>query len=153
GRFNIISYHRADYHRPEIKCLKQAIYQSVFEKTGHKLNGPVRMLTHLRYFGYCMNPVTFYYCYNEGGDEVVAVLSEIENTPWEERYQYVHLKSESDSHEFPKTFHVSPFFHMEINYKWVFRIKKEKLLIYMDSFKDKKRVFNAHLNLEAKELN
>ena len=29
--------------------------------------GPIRLLTHLRYFGYCMNPVSFYYCFDADG--------------------------------------------------------------------------------------
>lgn len=152
-KFNIISYRRSDYHRPEIKCLKEAVYQTIFEKTGLTLDGPVRMLTHLRYFGYCMNPVTFYYCYNKSGEEVVAVMSEIENTPWGERYQYVHIINDREIYNFPKTFHVSPFFPMDINYKWIFKIHKDKFQINMNSYREKKKVFNALLNLEAKELN
>ena len=30
-------------------------------------SGPVRMLTNLRYFGHCFNPVTFFFCFDEAG--------------------------------------------------------------------------------------
>ena len=33
--------------------------------TGRRPSGPIRVLTHLRYFGYIFNPVTFYYCFDE----------------------------------------------------------------------------------------
>ena len=28
-------------------------------------DGPIRLLTHLRYFGHCFNPVSFYYCFDD----------------------------------------------------------------------------------------
>ena len=31
-------------------------------RRGHA--GPIRLLTHLQYFGYCFNPVSFYYCFD-----------------------------------------------------------------------------------------
>ena len=33
-------------------------------RTGRRPAGPIRLLTHLRYFGYCFNPVSFYYCFD-----------------------------------------------------------------------------------------
>ena len=30
--------------------------------------GPIRLLTHLRYFGHCFNPVSFYYCFDAAGE-------------------------------------------------------------------------------------
>jgi DUF1365 family protein len=47
------------------------------------------LLTHLRYFGYCMNPVSFYYCFDAAGERVETIVAEITNTPWGERHQYV----------------------------------------------------------------
>ena len=32
--------------------------------TGRRPKGPIRMLTHLRYLGFAMNPVSFYYCFH-----------------------------------------------------------------------------------------
>lgn len=149
---NLVTFRRADYHRPEIKDLKDAIYQTVFEKTGHKLEGPVRVLTHLRYFGYCMNPVSFYYCFDKEGNNLEIVLAEIENTPWGERYQYVFKTSNSNIFEFEKDFHVSPFFPMDLNYKWTFSIPLDNLFIKMNSFKEDHQVFNAYLKLQSREI-
>ena len=52
-------------------------------------DGPIRLLTHLRYFGHCFNPVSFYYCYDAAGERVAAVVAEVTNTPWGERHAYV----------------------------------------------------------------
>ena len=51
--------------------------------------GPVRLLTTLRSFGLCFNPVSFYYCFDRRGSSVEAVLAEVTNTPWGERQAYV----------------------------------------------------------------
>jgi DUF1365 family protein len=56
------------------------------------------MLTHLRYFGFAMNPVTFYYCFDPEDTVVDKVVAEITNTPWKERFAYVLGRSDGDEH-------------------------------------------------------
>jgi len=51
--------------------------------------GPIRLLTQPRYFGYGMNPVSFYYCFDEADESVEAIVAEVNNTPWRERHCYV----------------------------------------------------------------
>lgn len=152
-RFNLATFRRRDYHRPKIHDLKAAVYQTVFEKTGFQLNGPVRLLTHLRYFGYCMNPVSFYYCFDQAGEKVEAIMAEIENTPWGERFQYVHLTNIDNNYQFQKIFHVSPFFPMDMKYEWHLSGPLNELTIEMNSFKCEEKHFNAYLKLNALELN
>ena len=82
--------------------------------------GPIRLLTHLRYFGYCMNPVSFYYCFDAAGTALETIVAEITNTPWRERHQYVLPVAERRRalrFEFDKDFHVSPFMPMEMQYR------------------------------------
>jgi DUF1365 family protein len=150
--FNFASFYRSDYHRPSIANLKESVLKTVEEKAGLKLNGPVRMLTHLRYFGYCMNPVTFYYCFDSDGITLKAILSEIENTPWGERFQYVAHGDHLHTDHFDKQFHVSPFFPMNIHYQWNFNRPDNDLKILMKSFQDEKLVFSANLNLKVQEI-
>lgn len=47
------------------------------------------ILTHLAYWGYCFNPVSFYYIYNEENTEVETIIAEVSNTPWNEMHLYV----------------------------------------------------------------
>ena len=89
------------------------------------LSGRISILTHLRTFGYCFNPVTFYYLWDENVETPKAILTEITNTPWGEKYAKAlqwetSQESEKSSHEFKKEFHVSPFIGMEIDYDWRF---------------------------------
>ena len=80
---------RADYLGDARLPLDQAVRERVALETGVRPAGPVRMLTHLRTFGACFNPVTFYFCYDLSGDNVETIVAEITNTPWNERHAYV----------------------------------------------------------------
>ena len=51
--------------------------------------GPIGLLTQLRYLGFVMNPVSFYYCYAKDGRALEAVIAEVNNTPWGEQHLYV----------------------------------------------------------------
>jgi len=54
------------------------------------------LLTHLCYFGYCFNPVSFYYvlnkethCNDNDSNRIEAIVAEVSNTPWNEMKCYV----------------------------------------------------------------
>jgi DUF1365 family protein len=158
---NLGSFRRSDYIGSECVSIRDAIQKIVFDKTGKKIDGPIRMLTHLRYFGYVFNPVTFYYCYDKL-ERLVAVVSEIENTPWGERYTYV-LLNESDknnaeiSNAFDKEFHVSPFLPPDMNYTWTFSVpsaqEQSELQIRMHARKKNAETFYAHLDMKRQKIN
>ena len=67
GRGNIAQFRRSDYLGPAELTLAEAVRQRVEHATGHRPSGPIRLLTHLRYFGYVFNPVSFYYCFAADG--------------------------------------------------------------------------------------
>ena len=85
----IVSYRREDYHGDPSKDLEDSVRKTLQEKTGIDFKGPIRLLTHLRYFGYCFNPVSFYYCFDENDKKVEVIMAEVTNTPWKERHSYV----------------------------------------------------------------
>src|SRR6056300_1043318 len=58
---NLCSFQRSDYHRPEVECLKEAVCETMSQQLGENISGRISILTHLKTFGYCFNPVTFYY--------------------------------------------------------------------------------------------
>ena len=60
-------FKRSDYLGPAELPLDEAVRSLVTQKTGRRPQGPIRLLTHLRYFGASMNPVSFYYCFNAAG--------------------------------------------------------------------------------------
>lgn len=118
----------------------------------------ILLLTHLSYYGYCFNPVSFYYIQNKASGKTDAVVGEVSNTPWNEMHCYVlHETSVNDvstcvllgkvdpskasentpcskiNYVFPKQFHVSPFMEMEYKYDWTFAEKLVTLNAKNDS--------------------
>ena len=143
--------HLGDPARPldaEVRALVEA-------ETGHRPTGKITLLTHLRYFGYCMNPVSFYYCWEASGERLEAIVAEVNNTPWGERHCYVLDARSSETSpdrlrfEFKKAFHVSPFMPMEQDYDWRFSVPGDRLSVHMESFESRAKAFDASMHLRA----
>jgi len=156
---------RRDYFGDADAPLDEAVRERVERETGRRPAGPIRMLTHVRYWGYIFNPVTLYYCFDTAGARVESVLAEITNTPWKQRHAYVvqrdgsSEKSGAAGHDrapvrgrFAKTFHVSPFMAMEQQYDWTFSAPGDRLGVSMRNFERGRRVFDATLSLERHAL-
>ena len=154
---SIISFYRQDYHGDKEQTLDAAVRTTVKKKTGKELKGPIRMLAHLRYFGYCFNPVSFYYCFNEKDDAVELIMAEVTNTPWKEKHAYM-VSDRLNSNEnlisnMKKEFHVSPFWGMDHDYEWMFTQPSKNLFVNMKNFKDGEKVFDATLSMQRYEMN
>jgi DUF1365 family protein len=138
--------------------LDRAVRDLVQARTGRRPAGPVRMLTHLRYFGHCFNPVTFYYCYDAAGAEVDYVVCEVNNTPWGEQHCYVlprdaaRVRGPSQEFELEKEFHVSPFLPMDTRYRWRFTAPAARLLVHLRNEEARGHAFDATLSLERREI-
>lgn len=154
---NIEWFRRRDYFSPEQTDLAGAVRKHVAAETGRLPSGPVRVLTQLRSWGYCFNPVSFYYCH-DGNGELDAILTEITNTPWGERYSYVLDTRQGERHgewlefRFDKRFHVSPFMPMTLGYDWRFRTSVETLTVHMNVLDGSNPMFDATLSLEHREI-
>jgi len=151
-------FRRADYLGDEGVELSEAVRREAERLTGHRPRGPIRMLTHLRYLGYVMNPVTFYYCFAEDGDQIDVILAEITNTPWNERHTYA-LSPDDDEggptnrlHRFAKSFHVSPFMSLDQEYTWRFSDPDSLLVVHMESREGAEKIFDATLHLQREEI-
>ena len=149
---------RADFLGDPRIPLDQAVRDRVERETGKRPSGPIRLLTHLRTFGHCFNPVSFYYCFDPGGDRVESIVAEITNTPWKERHAYV-LPTGSNigsgarmRFRFGKEFHVSPFMPMDQEYDWRFSHPGKHLAVHMENREAGDRLFDATLTLERKEI-
>lgn len=87
---NVASFKRADYYGDATKPLKTEISNLIHAATGQYPRGAICLLTNMRYFGHCFNPVSFYYCFEADGTTLQAIVTHITNTPWGEDYAYVH---------------------------------------------------------------
>jgi DUF1365 family protein len=162
--------HLGDAHTP----LSESVRALVAERSGIVLDGPIRLLTHLRYAGHCFNPVSFYYCFDAAGERVRAVVAHVTNTPWGDEHSYVlaadelHGDGNGDADdgavaepasrvmrgEFAKALHVSPLMGMEHTYDWRLTAPSETLSVQIDSTHtgSGERVFDATLALHRREL-
>lgn len=116
------------------------------------------MLTHLRYFGYVFNPVTFYYCYDNTAEHLECIVAEITNTPWGERHAYVLPVNENTKSQkilqfgLEKQFHISPFMPMRMRYDWRFSSPGEALYVHMNNHQGDKKVFDATLRMQRRHM-
>jgi uncharacterized protein len=157
----IASFRRADYLGEPSVPLADAVRALVLERTGNTLDGPIGLLTHMRYFGHCFNPVSFYYCYDAAGENVRAVVAEVTNTPWGERHAYVMDVERASDHgsaavmsaQFAKQLHVSPLMGMDHVYDWRLTAPAEQLSVHIESHRrGSESVFDATLALHRREI-
>jgi uncharacterized protein len=158
-RFNLAWFRRADHMGDPNKPLDRVVRDTVEASTGYRPEGPIRLLSHLRYFGYGFNPVSFYYCFDEQCERVETIVCEVNNTPWGEQHVYVLPASENEGRgghmQFrrSKEFHVSPFMPMDIEYDWRFSQPGERLNVHMENNCEDVKLFDATLMLERAPMN
>jgi len=151
-------FRRADHLGDPALPLARAVRERVARETGTLPEGPVRLLTHLRYLGYCMNPVSFYYCFDAGDEALEFIVAEVHNTPWGERHCYVldcrAAPLAGGWHRFAldKAFHVSPFMPMTQRYAWAFSLPRDRLDVRMTSLESGERRFEAGLALRGEPI-
>lgn len=141
---------RKDYLAPDTASLREAVLDLVARRTGEYLNGPVRLLTNLRYFGIRMNPISCYYCFDRQ-QQLRYIVAEVTNTPWRERIHYVIPATPSSSrtrYRFAKRLHVSPFMPMDLTYHWHSTVPGEQLRVSLQSRRANERLLHATLALE-----
>jgi DUF1365 family protein len=145
GRFR-----RQDYLGDPRSELKQAVRAEVVRQRGSCPQGAVRMLTNLRMWGFCFNPVTLYYLFELDADTPALILAQVNNTPWNERHSYIIPCDEGGKTQvaFAKQFHVSPFNPLDMQYHWVSTTPAEHLLVHMENHRAEVCHMDATLTLE-----
>jgi len=158
GRFGVWSarwpaiarFRRNDHFGEAHESLDTSVRDLVESRLGWRPQGPIRLLTQFRYFGFFMNPVSFYYCFAEDEDRVEAIVAEVSNTPWNERHCYVldarqRTNTRHFSTQHPKAFHVSPFLGMNMDYRWKVTTPGEQLVVGIENRDDGGKLFDATL--------
>lgn len=160
GRFNLAWFRRRDHLGDPARSLSASVRQLIKQHTGIEPAGPIRLLTHFRYFGFGFNPVSFYYCFDTDDSRVEYIVAEVNNTPWGEQYCYVlgpsdNVADANGRHlQFKpaKDFHVSPFMPMDMDYDWRFSMPAGRLTVHMQNFRLGEKIFDATLDLQRKEI-
>ena len=153
----VASFMRKDHVGDPQDALSNTIRAIVYEKTGHRPSGPIRLLTHFRYFGYVFNPLSLYFCYDEDDSNVEYVVAEVSNTPWNEQHCYVLSNKLYEYHCFStshqKEFHVSPFMDLNMEYRWKIQIPDKCLNVQIENWKEDRKIFDAVIDLQRTEIN
>lgn len=153
-------FRRADYMGDPARPLAECARDAVKEAGAPRPAGPVRLLGNLRGFGHVFNPVCFYYCFDEAGERVEAVVVDVTNIPWGESHPYVLTRGERRgpvlSASLDKRLHVSPLMGMDHRYELRASEPGEALVVQIDSRGGDAgaggKAFDATLSLRRREL-
>lgn len=134
-----------------VLSLYDKICELVAQRLGYDFGGKIFLLANMRQWHFCFNPVSFYFCVDDG--KLAAIIAEITNTPWSEKHYYVFDTREQGVNGiytfcFPKEFHVSPFNPMSMAYEWRFIFRRENISIFMRLRENQTKVFDASLRLK-----
>jgi DUF1365 family protein len=153
-RGRLVRFERSDYLGDPSQPLSDAVRDLVEARTGSRPRGPIRLLTQLRSFGHCFNPVSFYYCFDPASERLDAVVAEVTNTPWGERHAYVVERSDDGPRvlrgDSEKLLHVSPFMGMDHRYEWRVADPGETLSVHIASQRDGAVAFDATLSMRRR---
>jgi len=153
-RFALARFKRRDFFGSEKLSIKAAIIQHIRSRTGEDFAGSVRVLANLRYFGFLMNPLVTYYCFDPD-ERLQYIVAEVTNTPWQETHAYV-LKCHPDQNvqriEFDKALHVSPFNDMNLQYRWTSNRPAEALMLRLENWRGETMEFEASLALKREAV-
>jgi DUF1365 family protein len=156
SRIAPFSFRQSDYLREYTGrgiSLTGAVRDIVRKALGHAPLGRVCLLTQARSWGLSFNPVSFFYCFERNGN-LAAIVCEVTNTPWRERYHYV-LPADAEGHQHfavAKAFHVSPFLPRDLEYRMSFSQPSDRLGVHMADWQGEHKVFDATLNLQRQTL-
>lgn len=157
-RIALARFSRKNYFGDPAVPLTRSIRDLVQRRLGFRPKGPVRLLTNLSCFGYCFNPISIYYCFDERDEKPEAIVAEVSNTPWGERHCYVLQPGQQDAHagvqraEGQKKLHVSPFIGMDVHYDWLFTRPEDDLVVRIRNRTNNEVFFLATLILRRTEI-
>lgn len=138
--------------------LASSVRRFVRQQTRLRAEGPIRLLTQLRYFGYYFSPLNLYYGFDaDGSNKPQYVVAEVSNIPWRERHWYVLWAGNQLGDEFgrfvhDKQFHVSPFLSMGQQYRWLLSTPGEQLKVSLHAENDSQPILSATQVLQRVEL-
>lgn len=155
-RWALASFRRADHLGDPARPLAQCVRDLVEREAGFRPEGPIRLLTHLRWLNWVFNPVSIFWCFDRA-ERPQAIVLEVHNTPWGERHCYVlDAQGTTASRRFEfrraKAFHVSPFLDMDLSYRLVLTRPERTQVTHMECRRGERKVLDATLNLQRVEM-
>ncbi len=157
NRWNWASFHEADHLGDPRLPLRTRLAEDAGRHGMALPDGPVYLLTHLRYLGYCFNPVSFFYCYDRE-QHLRLVLAEVNNTfGGTHRYWLAPSRARASGGgpfraSAAKAFYVSPFMPGAMQYDFSFTPPGDQLVAHIGASElrdgDRAHRFDATLRLQ-----
>ncbi len=158
NQWNWASFEERDHFGDPAIPLRRRLAEDAAKSGVPFPDGPIFLLTHLRYWGYNFNPISLFYCYDKAGD-LKTVLAEVNSTFGETRNYWLseanqlaalnrRVPGNSQHYRCRKTMHVSPFMPMELDYDFILTTPAERLVAHMNTTEDGAVNFDATLTLE-----
>jgi len=154
NRWNWASFDDRDHLGDPARPLRERVAAEVAASGATLPAGPLFLLTHLRYLGYCFNPVSYYYACGKDG-RLEGVLVDIRNTFGERQTHWLDARRAAGAtghhYEFEKRLHVSPFLSMDCRYRFSFSRPGERLGVHVRVWEKGEPTLDATLALEREE--
>ena len=149
--WNLACFRRKDHLGDPKISLDTSARDLVEQKTGSRPIGPISLITHFCYFGYRINPVSFYFCFDKNKKKIDSIIAEINNTPWGEQHCYVfkcapNSENKLDKFAFDKAFHISPFISMDSKYIWSLTEPSNNFSVEMETWENHKKILQVNFN-------
>ena len=114
--------------------LKRYVAGEVNRQLNIHADGKILLLTHLRYWGFMMNPIAVFYCYDRE-HKLVATCLQVTNTPWREKILYVLPARDTgtSTNAFDKKMHVSPYNPMDMSYTCRLQNPGKRLFLHLEN--------------------
>lgn len=163
NRWNVASFMDRDHLGDASQPLRARVGEAA-ERAGIELpTGRILLLTHLRYCGYCFNPISLFYCF-DAADRLTHVLAEVHNTfGGAHNYWLTAPSGDQVGAGFravtPKALYVSPFLEREVTYGFALTRPGRQLTAHIDVWRDSRtpaavgvagKAFDATLSLTAR---
>lgn len=150
NRWNWVSFDDRDYLRDWSGSLRTRVAHSARAAGETVPDGPIYLLTHLRYGGYVFNPISLFYCHDRTG-QLRLVLAEVSNTYGGRRDYWLRPTHQSGPFRARahKSLYVSPFMEADLDYDFTLTRPGATVLAHMNVTRrgESTRIFDASLRL------
>ena len=157
NRWSWAAFHECDHIADPARSLRERVRASADAAGVSLCDGPIHLLTHLRYAGYVFNPISLYYCFDAAG-ALRHVLADVHNT-YGERRDYWLTPSDARRRRFravaAKAMYVSPFMRADLDYEFLLTPPGENLIAHMNvspqpQIDRRAAIFDATLDLQRR---
>lgn len=136
--FNLLSFSTHDYGPRDGSSLENWMRELLLREGIDSANGEIVLQTFPRLLGYVFNPISVWYCFDQGG-LLRAALAEVRNTFGEHHNYLVAHKDQrtiaaGDWLTSRKVFHVSPFCEVKGHYRFRFEQVAGRAFAQIDYF-------------------